>query len=58
MKARIVENDFPGRRLLQRHWESFDECHAAVNGREAIGAFDLAASPRERYGLTGRDAMP
>jgi len=38
MKTLIVEDDFTSRFLLQNFLAPYGECHAAVNGREALDA--------------------
>lgn len=59
MKTLIVEDDFTSRLLLQRYLAPYGECHIAVNGLEAIAAFDLASDRQERYDLICLDiSMP
>ncbi len=42
MKTLIVEDDFTNRILLQAHLSRYGECHLAVNGEEALQAFESA----------------
>ena len=42
MKTLIVEDDFTSRLLLQASLSPYGECHIAVNGREAVEAFQSA----------------
>ena len=42
MKTLIVEDDFTNRILLQAFLSRYGECHTAVNGAEALTAFEMA----------------
>lgn len=53
----LVEDDFASRLLLQTFLSRFGECHIAVNGKEAVDAFRLAAERDERYDLICMDIM-
>jgi two-component system chemotaxis response regulator CheY len=57
MKALIVEDDFTSRLLLQRMIQPFGEVHIAVNGREAVEAFNFACVDEEPYDLMCLDIM-
>jgi two-component system chemotaxis response regulator CheY len=57
MKTLIVEDDFTSRLLLQAILSPYGECHIAVNGREAIQAFQLANKEGHRYDLVCLDIM-
>lgn len=57
MKTLIVEDDFVSRRLLQAILSPYGLCHVAVNGREAINAFNLAWEEDSRYDLICLDIM-
>ncbi len=51
MRILVVEDDFSSRTLLLRYLEKFGQCDVAVNGVEAIDAFDLARSQKAPYAL-------
>jgi two-component system chemotaxis response regulator CheY len=57
MKALVVEDDFSSRLLLHKYLARFGECHIAVNGREAIQAFQLAQCQGVPYDLICMDIM-
>lgn len=57
MKTLIVEDDFTSRKLLQLMLLPLGECDVAVNGKEALDAFRLAASEGKRYDLICLDIM-
>lgn len=57
MKSLIVEDDFISRVLLQTVLSRFGECHIAVNGREAMDAFSLAAAAGQRYRVICMDIV-
>jgi two-component system chemotaxis response regulator CheY len=42
MKTLIVEDDFTSRLFLQKILSPYGECHIAVNGNEAVQAFQMA----------------
>jgi len=57
MKTLIVEDDFTSRLLLQTLLSRYGECHIAVNGREAVKAFRMAAGDGSPYDLICMDIM-
>ena len=57
MKALIVEDDFVSRTLLLRFLSVHAECHVAVNGREAVAAFERALDTDAPYSLVCLDIM-
>ena len=57
MRALIVEDDFTSRLILQQFLSRYGECHIAVNGKEAIKAFQLAREGGAAYDLICMDIM-
>jgi len=57
MKTLIVEDDFASRTLLQRYLSGISKCDIAVNGNEAIEAFQIALDENEPYDLICLDIM-
>jgi two-component system chemotaxis response regulator CheY len=57
MKTLIVEDDFVSRRLLQVILSEYGQCDIAVNGREALIAFELAWQEESPYQLICLDIM-
>jgi two-component system chemotaxis response regulator CheY len=57
MKTLIVEDDFTSRLLLQASLSPYGECHIAVNGKEAVEAFQAARQQGQRYDLICMDIM-
>jgi len=57
MKALIVEDDFTNRILLQAFLSRHGECHTAVNGMEALSAFELATTQGLPYDLICMDML-
>jgi len=57
MRSLIVEDDFTSRFLLQTLLTPYGECHAAVNGREAIEAYRLAKELGAAFDLICMDIM-
>lgn len=51
MRILIVEDDFANRLLLQRILSPYGDCDVAVNGKEAMEAFDLAWDEGQPYQL-------
>jgi two-component system chemotaxis response regulator CheY len=51
MKTLVVEDDFVARKILQKMLSPFGQCDIAINGVEALEAFDLAHSESEPYDL-------
>jgi two-component system chemotaxis response regulator CheY len=59
MKSLVVEDDFTSRLILQIFLSRYGECHIAVNGKEAIEAFNLAKDAGKKYNLICMDiTMP
>jgi len=57
MRALIVEDDFTSRLLLQKLLAPYGESHVAVNGREALEAFQTARQNQQPYDLICLDIM-
>jgi two-component system chemotaxis response regulator CheY len=57
LRILLVEDDFASRLLLQTFLSCHGECHAAVNGREAVEAFGSAYERGQRYDLICMDIM-
>ena len=57
MKVLIVEDDFTSRKLLQTILAPYGECDIAVNGREAVDAFQSALDQKSGYDLVCMDIM-
>lgn len=57
MKILVVEDDFISRRLMQKFLVSYGDCDIAVNGREALMAFDMAWQEGKPYDLITLDIM-
>lgn len=57
MKCLIVEDDFTSRKLLQIHLSEYGHCHIAINGKEAIQAFQEEIEKNEPYDLICLDIM-
>jgi two-component system chemotaxis response regulator CheY len=57
MKTLVVEDDHSSRLVLHRYLSKFGECHIAVNGKEAIGAFQSARGSGVPYDLICMDIM-
>lgn len=55
MRTLVVEDDFTSRRLLQRFLAFYGECDVAVNGVEAVTAFQRGLADRTRYDLVCLD---
>lgn len=51
MKSLVVDDDFFCRRILQNLLASYGESHIAVNGNEALFAFEQAHREKEPYDL-------
>lgn len=57
MRILIVEDDFVSRKLLQKTLSHYGECDIAVDGKEAIDAYKLAAGEGRPYTLICLDIM-
>jgi two-component system chemotaxis response regulator CheY len=57
MKTLIVEDDLSSRLLLQTLLGRYGECHVAVNGKEAVQAFQIAKGDGRGYDLVCMDIM-
>jgi two-component system, chemotaxis family, chemotaxis protein CheY len=57
LRVLLVEDDFACRLLLQTFLSRYGECHIAVNGREALHAFQSALDRDQRYDLICMDIM-
>ncbi|MBI5543217.1 MAG: response regulator [Deltaproteobacteria bacterium] len=57
MKTLVAEDDFTGRLLLQTILSTYGECHVAVNGKEALQAFQSARDSGHPYDLVCLDIM-
>lgn len=57
MKSLIVDDDFFSRRVLQTIFSSYGECHVAVDGKEALFAFEQALAEESLYDVVCLDIM-
>ncbi len=57
MKILIVEDEFGSRKLLQKFLSPYGTCDLAVDGEEAVEAFELAMKEKEPYDLICLDIM-
>lgn len=57
MRSLIVEDDFASRKILQKYLATYGECDIAVNGVEAIEAFQMAWEKNTPYELICMDIM-
>jgi two-component system chemotaxis response regulator CheY len=57
MKTLVVDDDFSSRKILQSIFASYGECHVAVDGKEAIFAFEQAFFEEEPYDVICLDIM-
>lgn len=57
MRALIVDDDFYSRVMLHDMLRPVAECHIAVNGEEAVGAFQKAHDDGRRYDLVCMDLV-
>ena len=51
MKVLVAEDDFVSRKILHQLLKAHGECDFAVDGKEAIEAFEAALASREPYDL-------
>ena len=57
MRILIVEDDFVGRKVMLKMLAEYGECDVAVDGREAVRAFDLAWEAGVPYDVLFLDIM-
>lgn len=57
LRMLLVEDDFASRLLLQTFLSRYGECHIAVNGLEAVEAFNSAIQAGQGYDLICMDIM-
>ncbi len=57
MKSLVVEDDFAARKLMQRWLSQVSDCDIAVNGIEAVAAFNEALTNSDPYDLICLDIM-
>lgn len=57
MKSLVVDDDFFSRRILQTMLSGYGECHVAVDGKEAVYAFEQAMAEGAPYDLICLDIM-
>jgi two-component system, chemotaxis family, chemotaxis protein CheY len=57
LKILIVDDDFYGRRLLQRMLSPYGECDLAVNGVEAVDAYERSLGDEFAYDLICLDLL-
>jgi two-component system chemotaxis response regulator CheY len=57
LRILIVEDDFTSRMVLQMFLSRYGDCHIAVNGWEAVTAFDSALQEGRPYQLICMDIM-
>lgn len=57
MKSLVVDDDFFSRRVLQSIFTGLGECHVAVDGKEALFAFEQAIAEESPYEVICLDIM-
>ncbi len=57
MKTLVVEDDFTSRLVLQKMLLPYGQCDVAVNGLEAVHAFEIAMNEQKPYDLICLDIM-
>lgn len=57
MKSLVVDDDFFSRRVLQTIFSGYGECHVAVDGKEALFAFEQALAEEAPYDVICLDIM-
>ena len=57
MRALVVEDDFTSRRIVQKILSNFFDCDVAVDGEEALVAFEDSLENGPRYQLICLDIM-
>jgi two-component system, chemotaxis family, chemotaxis protein CheY len=57
MRILIVEDDFISRKVLMKYLAPYGECDIAVNGNEAVQAFNRAMAENDSYQLICLDIM-
>lgn len=57
MKILIVEDDFVTRKILKNFLKEYGEVDIAVDGEEAIEAFNIAAETNENYNIIFLDIL-
>lgn len=57
MKSLVVDDDFFNRRILQSILAAYGECHIAINGKEALFAFEQALAEENPYDSIFLDIM-
>jgi two-component system chemotaxis response regulator CheY len=57
MRSLIVDDDFFSRRILQTILSAYGECHVAVDGKEALFAFEQALAEENPYDAICLDIM-
>jgi two-component system chemotaxis response regulator CheY len=57
MKTLIVEDESTSRLILQTVLSRYGECYVAVNGREAVAAFQMAAQNGSSFDLVCMDII-
>ncbi|MCP4345239.1 MAG: response regulator [Desulfobacterales bacterium] len=57
MRVLVVEDEFTSRKILQRIFSSHGTCDTAVNGNEAVEAFEQAWLEGEPYDLICMDVL-
>ena len=57
MRILIVEDDFVGRKVMHQLLLEYGECDVAVDGVEAVKAFDLAWGAKQPYDVMFLDIM-
>lgn len=57
MRVLIVEDDFTSRKLLQKFLSPYGDCDIAVDGKEALEAYEMSWVKSEPYDLICMDIM-
>lgn len=57
VRVLLVEDDFVSRLMLQTFLSRYGDCHIAVNGKEAVEAFQIALDQGQKYDMVCMDIM-
>lgn len=57
MRILLAEDDYASRKFMAAFMEEFGECDHAVDGMEAVEAFEMAIEDNEPYDLICLDVM-
>jgi two-component system, chemotaxis family, chemotaxis protein CheY len=57
MKTLVVEDDYTSRLLMETLLQAYGECHCAIDGKNALEAFEKAKAGGRQYDLICLDIM-